>query len=53
MAKFIVIAGPVDHDGKVYVDGDKITLPDDAGNRLLAAGVVEPAAAPKAPAQGE
>lgn len=56
MAKYIVTQGPIEHDGKTYVDEAEISLPEAVAAPLVAAGAVEPkvaAAKPSAQAADE
>lgn len=41
MAKFLVIQGPLDHDGKVFEDGQTVDLKPEAAEPLVAVGVIE------------
>lgn len=47
MAKHLVIAGPVEHDGRTYVDGDEVDLGASAAEVLLELGIVQPKPAEK------
>ena len=38
--KYIVLVGPVDHDGDRYAEGDEIFLPEDQGAAMVAVGAV-------------
>ena len=38
--KYIVLVGPVDHDGDRYEEGDDISLPEGQGAALVAVGAV-------------
>lgn len=53
----IIIQSPVEHDGKALAAGDKVDLPKDAAEALVAAGIAEampdPKAAAKAAAEAE
>lgn len=40
MPKFIVIQGPVEHDGQTYHDGDELNCKAEAAQPLLNAGVL-------------
>lgn len=40
MARHIVIGGPVDHDGRLYQDGEMVDLSAEAAAALVAAAVV-------------
>ena len=38
--KYIVLVGPVDHDGDRYEEGDEMSLSVDQGDALVAVGAV-------------
>jgi hypothetical protein len=40
MAKYTVVLGPVEHDGKIYADGLRLELSDALAAPLLAVGAV-------------
>lgn len=41
MATYIVINGPVEHDGKAFQDGEAVKLEESVAAVLLAAGCIE------------
>jgi hypothetical protein len=41
MARHVVIAGPFEHDGQAYMDGDEVDLPAAVAEILLESGIVK------------
>lgn len=54
MAKYTVVLGPVEHDGKAYADGTRLEMPEALAAPLVAVGAIaatgKAAAAAPAPA---
>lgn len=52
MAKHVVVIGPVEHDGTVYLEGEELSLSDDAAAALVAVGVIGESEQPTKPRKG-